>query len=156
MVALVFWTPCTRSGCMCCHLYCCEDFTIHGRWHGLITATSGIMWLLCEHDINASNVWVFISHFVNLFSITMPMSCWDVHFVVPMSHFLFRSVVYARRLWIIGCWSIIYSKCHTGTHGCLQNVQHTYRPSPMESLLRSGSAVLKDKNDPACFPNLQK
>ena len=33
MVDLVFWIRCMRSGCTCCHLVCCEGFTVHDRYN---------------------------------------------------------------------------------------------------------------------------
>ena len=56
------------------------------------TVTRVIMWLLCDHGVDASKDWVFVAHFIHLFNTTMPMSCTDVHSGAPISHFLHRRV----------------------------------------------------------------
>ena len=57
------------------------------------TVTSVIMWLLCEHGVEASKGWVFVAHFIHSFNTTMPIPCRDdIHSGDPMSHVLNRRV----------------------------------------------------------------
>ena len=89
------------------------------------TVTMVIMWLLCDHGVEASKDWVFVAHFIHLFNTTMPMPCTDVHSGVPMSHLFHRRVR-------MGCQDLNYlSRGNyvfkmSRMHACLQNVQPLY------------------------------
>ena len=57
------------------------------------TVTRVIMRLFCEHGVEASKDWVFVAHFIHLFSTTMPMPCTNGHSVAqPISRFFNRRV----------------------------------------------------------------
>ena len=92
------------------------------------TVTRVIMWLLCDHGIEASNDWVFVAHFIFFFNITMPMPCTDVHSGAPMSHFF----MFLYRRVGMGCQALnflsrgIYVFNISRMHACLQNVQPLY------------------------------
>ena len=65
------WIVYTCSSSTCYHMYFCEGFTTHGRWHREMkkkswVATSMIMWLLCKHDVEVSKVW-FLSHVLSIY-----------------------------------------------------------------------------------------
>ena len=96
--------------------------------------TRVITWFFTyEHGVEASKVWAFVTHFINLFITTMLMPCTDVHSEAPMSHFLNRRVG-------MGCQALnfqlranyVFKMSHT--HACLHNVQHIWSPSPVENL----------------------
>ena len=117
LVTLVFWITCACSACTCCLIYGCRDFTIHGRWHSQMqmipwAVTSLIMWLLCEHDVEVSYIWVFNAHAVDFFNTSISMPWTDVHFEVPMSRFLNRRGDIGRQALNLGCQPTIHSKYH--------------------------------------------
>ena len=98
MVALVIWITCARSSCTCCHLHCYEVFKMREQYHAQLkmkswTVIRVIMWLLCEHGIEASKEWVFVAHFIHLFNTMILMLCTNIRSKAPMSHFLNRRVV---------------------------------------------------------------
>ena len=90
------------------------------------TVTRVIMWLLCDHGVDASKDWVFVAHSIHLLSTMMPMPCTDVHSGTPMSHFLHRRVG-------MGCQALNflsrgnYMFIMSCMHACLQNVQPPYK-----------------------------
>ena len=120
--------------------------------------TRVIMWLLCDHGVDASKEWVFVAHFIHLFNTTMPMPCTDVHSGAPMSHFLHRRVG-------MGCQALNFLSRGNyvfKSHACMlickmynHCTKHLTR-QPFGKPPRSGSAVLLDKNDPVCFSISQK
>ena len=112
--------------------------------------TRVIMWLLCKHGIEASKVWVWITHWVNSFNTIMPMLCRDIQFIVPMSHYFKHAGWYG----LSGFEFLVAGQLfiQNGMHACLFIKCTTHlNPSPVDNLLRSGLAVLPDNNDPTCF-----
>ena len=122
------------------------------------TVTRVIMWLLCDHGVEASKDWVFVAYFIHLFNTTMSMPCTDVYSGAPKSHFVQRRVG-------IGCQALNFLsrgnyvfKCHACMPvGKMYNTCTKHlTPQPCGKPPRSGSAVLLDKNDAVCFSILQK
>ena len=129
MVALVFWIACTRAAVARAAIFIvCDVFKMRERRHGQMktwTVTRVIMWLLCDHGVEASNDWVFVAHFIHLFNTTMPMPCTDVHSGAPMSHFLHRRVGMGCQALNFLSWGNYVFKM-SRMHACLQNVQPLY------------------------------
>ena len=89
------------------------------------TITRVIMWLLCDHGVEASKDWVFVAHFIHLFNTTMPMPCTDVHSGSPMSHSLHRRVgMGCQALNFLSRGNFVFKMSRM--HACLQNVQPLY------------------------------
>ena len=86
------------------------------------TVTRVIMWLLCDHGVDASKDWDFVAHFIHLFNTTIPMPCTDVHSGAPMSHFLHRRVgMGCQALNFLSRGNYVFKMSRM--HACLQNIQ---------------------------------
>ena len=113
VIALVFLIACTRSGCTCCHLHKISQFVneVMLNWKTKSwTVTRVIMWLLCEHGVEASKDWV-LSQVLLIYS--TPRCRAQTY--TPKTRFHTSDtggLVWAVRLWIFGISPTMHSKCH--------------------------------------------
>ena len=89
MIAVVFWNACMPNRCTCCHHHYCEVFKMHDERYAAQLKYEIMDGKRGDH---VKQNWVFVTHFIHLLNITMPMPCTDIHSKVPMSHFWNRQV----------------------------------------------------------------
>ena len=122
------------------------------------TVTRVVMWLLCDHGVEASKDWVFVAHFIHLFNTTMPMSCTDVHSGAPMSHFLHRRVgMGCQALNFLSRGNYVFKMSRM--HACLQNVQPLYNTFNAPALWKTSQVWVSSsarQERPSMFFNFTK
>ena len=122
------------------------------------TVTRVIMWLLCDHGVDASTDWV-LSHISSIYSTPRCQCRAQTYTPEPWCHTSYTGgLVWAARLWISCHGATMCSKCRACMPVCKMYNPCTKHltPQPCGKPPRSGSAVLLGKNDPVCFSISQK
>ena len=155
---------CVMPFSTCCHLHClrCLQNAWATSWSNekmkSWTVTRVIMWLLCDHGVEASKDWFFVAHFIHLFNTMMPMPCTDVHSGAPMSQFLHRRVgmgcqalnFLSRGNYVFKMWRM---------HACLQNMQPLYNTFNAPALWKTSQVWVSSaarQERPSMFFNFKK
>ena len=120
--------------------------------------TRVIMWLLCDHGVDASKDWVFVAHFIHLFNTTMPIPCTDIHSGAPMSHLLHRRIgMGCQALNFLSRGNYVFKMSRM--HACLQNVQPLYKTFNAPALWKTSQVWVSSaarQERPSMFFNFTK